>query len=514
MSTEICKSIKLPMCKILKENKFDDFIKIFSKYHYKTQLIVANAYDFIKLYFCYLYENNLNFDKINRNFFVTVCEVTTTHSKKGRPNGNVELIGKLKQYYTNYYSKTNPTCVESEHLSSILNYESDDYITHLETNIKEHYFQHAKKLVKIYFNYDDKLKQILKINSNKVRKEKLKNFNYEFSQIICDMFSINRKNKLISPKSNHVWLMKLRKLIVPIKSTYKKDNILYDLEYDPQFYLRSMFAINGELEKISTKENELRLFNVLPLKTGYIPSHITIDTATLILLFCKENSAYNLQNISKVKNDIWSNFFKFDTRKFKKKKYGFKYFIKTDGVSCSLIFAKINENGNFCKESKNKVKIEEPYIEEQYNVQNILKKYKVGVGDPNYGNLIQMENEKGDIYRYTRNQRNQESGTKKYTNIRENELNTKVVGGKTIKERQNKLSGYNSKTINCNKFFSYLKGKYEGQMILYKHYRQRIFRKFKLNVYTNIQKSESKMVKNINKKIGNPKDTILIWGGL
>ncbi len=47
---------------------------------------------------------------------------------------------------------------------------------------------------------------------------------------------------------------------------------------------------------------------------------------------------------------------------------------------------------------------------------------------------------------------------------------------------------------------------------LYTHYEKSFFRKFKLNAFTNTQKSESKMIKNFVNKYGKPNKTILVVG--
>ncbi len=47
---------------------------------------------------------------------------------------------------------------------------------------------------------------------------------------------------------------------------------------------------------------------------------------------------------------------------------------------------------------------------------------------------------------------------------------------------------------------------------MYPQYKNDKFRKFKLNVYINIQKSESKLIKNFEEKYGGPEKTQLIWG--
>ena len=54
--------------------------------------------------------------------------------------------------------------------------------------------------------------------------------------------------------------------------------------------------------------------------------------------------------------------------------------------------------------------------------------------------------------------------------------------------------------------------KNEINVKLYNHYEQKFFRKFKLNIFINTQKSESKMIKNFSKKFGKPQDTLYIMG--
>jgi len=47
---------------------------------------------------------------------------------------------------------------------------------------------------------------------------------------------------------------------------------------------------------------------------------------------------------------------------------------------------------------------------------------------------------------------------------------------------------------------------------LHSHYGQKFFRKFKLNRFTNTQKSESKMIKNFSNKYGKPDKTLFVIG--
>ena len=48
--------------------------------------------------------------------------------------------------------------------------------------------------------------------------------------------------------------------------------------------------------------------------------------------------------------------------------------------------------------------------------------------------------------------------------------------------------------------------------LLFKHYEQSFFRKFKLNAFINTQKSESKMIQNFKNKFGEPDKNVICYG--
>ena len=74
------------------------------------------------------------------------------------------------------------------------------------------------------------------------------------------------------------------------------------------------------------------------------------------------------------------------------------------------------------------------------------------------------------------------------------------------------MSNLNSKSCNYEKFKLYCIEKNKINNQLYTHYEKTFFRKFKLNAFTNTQKSESKMIKNFENKYGKPNKTILVVG--
>ena len=101
---------------------------------------------------------------------------------------------------------------------------------------------------------------------------------------------------------------------------------------------------------------------------------------------------------------------------------------------------------------------------------------------------------------------------KKY-NIIIDKINKETkIENQTIKEIETELSVLNSKTSDYEKFMYYCIEKNNINYKLYSHYEQTFFRKFKLNRFTNTQKSELKMVKNFSNKYGKPGKTIFVMG--
>ena len=58
---------------------------------------------------------------------------------------------------------------------------------------------------------------------------------------------------------------------------------------NPQHYIWHLMFMNKELERVSAKENPVKLFNVVPLRTSIISSHTTFDTDALVRLMLNSN---------------------------------------------------------------------------------------------------------------------------------------------------------------------------------------------------------------------------------
>jgi len=489
--------------------------------------IVIHALQFLKLYILYLYDNKLNFPKIDKEFICDIFKIITIRKcgSGGYTDDNMPTQMKdLKLFYDEHYKTTIvfDDILYYDKLSYILAYEAIDIEKNITNNIQEHYEQHINKFVNITFKLKDKLKEINeKYVKPETRKQK-KNLLYsEFRNIKHDLLSLSTEYK--SYQKYHKWIKEQQKFIIPNKTKFDKDNILYDIKSNTIDYLKCFVYIGKEIEKyydLEDKNNRtFRLFNILPLRTNIIPKNIVIDTAGLIQNFLgDEPTKEHLKNYKKNDNQktLWKRIFKIDEKVFKKNNYIFNYMIRTDGVSLSVLFIRIDKEGNIAKKKLNKkITADTKYIENVKWTEE-LKKKRVVCADPNLADIVYCgskdKNGNLETFRYTQNQRRLETRTKKYNKIIHKENTTTIIDGQTIKNIESKISKYNSKTNNFDKFKTYIIEKNKINDTLYNHYEQNYFRKFKLNRFINTQKSEAKLITNFHNKFGTPEDVLFIMG--
>ena len=508
--------------------KNQETINIINELAIKTNKIVIHAYNFIKLYCLYLYKENKPLPTFDKDYISDVFKVITIRKCRTggyRDDNMPEQLDTLTKFYKEHY-KSSVDVNEKlyyDKLSYILAYEAIDVTTNITNNIRGHYLDHLNKFVNITFNVKDKMAQITKDNKDKeIRKQKKKELYNEFKKVKDDLISIN-KNKT-SDNKYHIWIDEIRKNVLPNKSKFDKDNVLYDIKSKTFDYLKPMIYLGIELEKIYDAEKDYhktRLFNILPLRTNIIVKNIVIDTCGLIQNFLGDESTTKiLQNYKKddTQKKLWERFFKIDKRVFKKNKYSFHYMIRSDGISSSILFIRNDINGEPMKKKPSEIIKEDDMTEyiEKVKLTEEMKNKKIVCADPGMSDLLYFGSKNNDgnleTFRYTQNQRRLETRFKKYSKIINTINNETKINDESIKQLESKLSIYNSKTNNYDKFKKYVIEKNKLNITLFSHYEQELFRKFKLNRFINTQKSESKMIKNFENKFGKPKDVIFVMG--
>lgn len=508
----------------------------------RTNKIVTQTYLFMKLYFLYLFENDKNFPskypsyypKIDKQFINNIMNIITykneTRGAKGLTNASIQ---KMREFYENHFKPLllPEDIICRDNLKQILYYEVSDIIKNMKTNIKEHFMSHLRFFIKVYYQFD---KEFDKIKNSKflTRKEKIeqnKIIYNTWNNIVSDIINVIDYHYLSDVKyHNDIIYFKL--LFIPFKNSFKKHSIPYDIKAAPLDYLLQMININRELDKINKKiivnhqdpeKNPpiYKLFNPFPLRTKIVPSYITLDTVCLIDLFITANYLQYRNKPSNYKDIIWSRFFRTNTRLFRKSRYQFNYMIKTDGIACSILFIKIDKNGNpidhpfkYDEDANSDPKFQ--YIE-NINITKLIKNKQKVYGDPGKNDLINFMKQNTDgtltYFKYTQRQRNHHTKKKKYNEI-ENELKEEQIDEKTIQQIESQLANYNSKTCDFNKFKAYAAMKITINRTLFNHYWQLTYRKLRWNKYINTRRNEDLMLNNFENKMGSPTDVIIIVG--
>jgi hypothetical protein len=118
-------------------------------------------------------------------------------------------------------------------------------------------------------------------------------------------------------------------------------------------------------------------------------------------------------------------------------------------------------------------------------MQQDASKTIVGI-DPNMGNLLYCSTEDGQCtFRYTQNQREHETKSKRFGYIRWKEKRSHIEDGKNIEEWESTLSNYDHKTVNFVKFKAYVEQKLVVNSKIGAFYEKRIFRKLRLSTFYN-----------------------------
>ena len=528
---------------------------------YRTHQIVIHTYQFLRLWILNKYHNKQEISIITDDTIKMAFKSLLKDSQGPKPKGtNLNLYNEFKKLYDEEYKKFNyEVKLDGVNLSHILGYMSIDILTNIENNIKLHFIKYLNRFVNSSFKKQNNelLEKCEKGTKKKLRKELNKDL-YEIKQDLIN-------NTLNSNNKYHEWINKHKNNIFP-----KEFNTSYefDIQNNPQSYIKGMIYMCLEIEKIGTKS-----FQFFPLRNNIILKYIPIDSALLIDLFIEKDKNTYLTDIENKKQELWNKYFNLSNPVFKQKEYSFDYRISTDCFSVSIqlihndFIQKEKDKKQNMKNKKNKMKeltkdmnqkqkekykeglqkkkneeqvkiklekkllkdkekeaykklskeeknkrnsiskyIEFPYLEELDEKQyNNLKKANWVVCDPGKRCLAYMKNKDGITYRYTNRMHMNKTKRLKYQRLIKN-----YKDKKEITKIENKLSEFNSKSCILNEFKKFIKNKNELNKVLLGKYKEDIFRKYKWYSYINRKKAETDLARNIKNKFG--KDVILIEG--
>ena len=479
----IYKTIKTTLKSVLQDDK-KPILPVIHDLVFEMNDLVIHTYHFIRLYVLHCYNNQLQLPDINDKFILYCIKTLGIRDTRGIKNQETSLFNTLNEFYNmEYQPLVNHEKTSLKHKSYILPYLATQINTCLSNNIQERFFQHFLRFIN---------KTTKHITEDKNLLYKLK------TQILqCDN---ENKSPFINQLFNQ-WITIHLSNIIP--SNIKK-SIHYDVKVRPFEYLKGMLYMNNVLE-----EQGHKLFQPLPLRTNIIPKHVILDTASVINLFCPQDKKKGelLKAVKANQHDVWNSILNLSKKTFRNKHYQFHYQIQTDGISCSLLFIRKD-----LKDKKWGSKV--PVMEEQqfYNIEDLSKEqldelsHRTIVGcDPGKRNLVYMMDDKGNKLQYTAPQRKRESKLK--TNQRIIMVEKKRNG---IIEKETQLSFQNSKSVDYEKFRSYVQEKDKLNKETVDFYKRDTWRKMKFRQYSYGKKSVDNFLNKIKETFG---DDLLIGYG-
>jgi hypothetical protein len=476
------KTFKLPLKTILLNR--DTTQPVINHLVFEMNDLVIHTYQFIRLYVLDKYTKNKQLPKIDETFILYCIKTLGIRDNRGKKGKDTELLEELNAFYQNEYQPLlNHIKTNLKNTTFLLPYLATQIHTSLSNNIQEHFIQHFLRFINK--------------TTNEITEDKATLFQFK-----KNLMELTETNQMFSKwKETHLHT------ILPNEI---KKSIHYDVKVKPFEYLKGMLYMNSVLEK-----QESKLFQPLPLRNNIIPKHIIIDTASLINLFCPEKDKDGnkvkkgelLSNIKENQNEIWSNFLDLKNRIFKNKYYQFHNQIQTDGISCCLLFIRKDLND---KKLGSKI----PVLQEQdfYNIEDLskeqldtLKERNIVGCDPGKRSLVYMMDKNGNKLQYTVPQRKRESKAKTNQRIL---LEERKRNG--IVEKETILSFQNSKSVDYEKFKSYLVEKDKLNKETAEFYKRDTWRKMKFRQYSYSKKSIDTFLNKIKETFG---ENILIGYG-
>jgi hypothetical protein len=206
----------------------------------------------MKLYLLHHLEQHSTLPTINEEFINACMKIICIEKATGRPPKpeTKELKEKLTQFYCSHFQ---PFILQEEleytHLNQVLNYLTIDILTMYENNIKLHYVEYIERYVNAVWKKKFLISKIRKLNFTKKEKDtRINNLCNQLRKVKNDILNTDN-TKYTSHSMYHSWITQQKQIITPNKSSYKKNNMIYDLMCCSMDYFPCMIRMMNQVEK-------------------------------------------------------------------------------------------------------------------------------------------------------------------------------------------------------------------------------------------------------------------------
>ena len=563
------KAIKCKLKSILRSTiDYTNFFQIIDT----SNKIVTLCYIFMRSYILYCYDSDLPLPILDKKFVKDSIMLLTESITGCGPKPNIDVT--LKYFYKNYFIKniSKNDKIMTSNMVYIIEEICLSIVTSMENIIIDNYDRCLNKYICIYVNdfykneklsKKDKRKIIIEIknvligitNIEKCNNDHIEWVKKEQTNIISETMSANGYNKDLKHNvSNYVKPMiymnkEFEKLSIQLTQFMPLRNTIYPkyitlntsalidifVPKNKAYYFKNTFKLKHELWN--------KYFNLKRLKLKGYEFACSLETdgfaTSVMFIDCKD--VHKLNNKIKCMRDKRILSKKED---YVKKTHTEKVHIRIDKDSSIEEYKKEMKKKfkALPKETQNEIifkkKLEEkfPHIETLVKnkatyemIKNYQNKGKLIVADPGkrselYMMGIRSESEKNQVkghkrenkfsqYKFlnlTTKQRLLETRRIKYQNTINTRKFKHKIDNKRVKEYENELVNYNSKTCELNKFWDYSNKKLEINSKLADEYNDAFYRKLKWYGYINSRRYDDKMLNIIEKTYG--RDILIILG--
>ena len=513
-----------------------DVITIIQKTVLKCDRIWTHGLLFIKAFLLKRFDEHVvPFPIVDAAFVFNAFRVLAgANVESGTPIAR-EQKQQLRNFYDAFYEATIPNAeppMDMSYLGQILNYMSQEVVVIYENNVKQHWEKHLQLFVNDAHGKAEQCRAIDAGDGTVAVKKARKTALYrELEAIKTDI--MNSRNpapyQKRSPPGFHDWIYRAANQIMPVRNVV--NNVHYDIAAKPSEYLRGMiFMGKGRERKAASTKVKIKLLSVFPLNTSLVPRSIRIDTVSLHDLLDDNRTllAKQVGEWGDLQRALWNRFFRVDLPLFSgnqdpnKDGFRFNHTIVTDGISCTILLARISQLGKGRGKrggGKAPQELGTPYLNTitQQKRHDLADKILIGI-DPGLSDILYCvngadHNEDQIKYRYTQNSRRNLLDIKKnQAQLREKKDTYLLDDLRSVNMWEADGITTNSKSCVFNDFLAYLGFKNRLNFTLRPFYQQTSFRRQRLNQYSKKQQCDMKLLKEFKHKFhehAEPNDVVI-----
>lgn len=477
---EFC-TIKCKLSSILQDGKK-------SPLHQSLQKEVQRAHDLYKLgsFFFKAFCLSEGVPQMCHSTAIACLQQVSTRSPRGVRCKATELVERMERFWTEKFQAVYPDRVDTVGRSRIKQVVAEEMVTCTLTNATSHFKSRCMLLCSL-LGLDKKRTATCVDNAFRGRWD-----------LVDEEAREALKRVLPSHPSNASVYLDMKKR--------PSDYVLATYRLCQERAACKQTAVESS-EKKQRKKGGNRDFCFAPLRTDCIPKNLKIDTETLaqISIPYKETVAARKEFTSRsCYNDwVWNRFLDRKTvdRKLRNG-FTFHHQISTDGVSASILYSRPKSSSSksrvvTTKGSKSQQQQQQRHLQEGNEEEtNEVPSKTIGL-DPGKKNVATLTDADGVVLKYTARQRNSESKLVRFRRVLAKEK--KAAG---IYKLEAKLSEHSHRTNDEVEFWSYLEAKRNFDIAAREFYEQRVWRNWRLRIYSARKSSEDKFLGRVSSTYG------------